>query len=74
MASYSLPEDYISAFLPRIQSTPSAEVPKVMADLAARAQRITLVVGDRKVVEPGLKALGAGEVRVIDADGKPVLP
>jgi zinc protease len=74
MASYGLPEDYISAFLPRIQSTPSAEVSKVMADLAAKAHRITLVVGDRKVVEPGLKALGAGEVRVIDADGKPVLP
>jgi hypothetical protein len=30
------------------------------------------VVGDRGVVESKVRALGFGEVTVIDADGKPV--
>jgi zinc protease len=74
MASYSLPEDYIATFLPRIRATPAPEVRQVLAELAGKEHRIILVVGDRKVIEPGLKALGVGEVRVVDADGKPLAP
>jgi zinc protease len=74
MASYGLPEDYIATFLPRILATPAVEVRKVLAEVAGKEHRVILVVGDRKVVEAGLKALGAGVVQVIDADGKPVLP
>jgi len=31
-----------------------------------------LVVGDRAVIEPGIRSLGYGEVFVIDSDGNPV--
>jgi zinc protease len=31
-----------------------------------------VVVGDRSVVEKKVRALGFGEIAVIDADGKPV--
>jgi zinc protease len=74
MASYGLPEDYIEAFLPRILATPTTDVRRVLAELASKEQRIILVVGDRKVIEPGLKALGVGEVWEINADGKPLAP
>jgi zinc protease len=33
---------------------------------------IWVVVGDREKIEAGLRALNLGEVRVIDADGRPL--
>ena len=33
---------------------------------------VWVVVGDRKKIEPGLRELGLGEPRAIDADGNPV--
>ncbi|WP_167537939.1 hypothetical protein [Sphingobium chlorophenolicum] len=35
---------------------------------------IWVVVGDRSQIEAKVRATGLGEVRVIDADGKAVLP
>jgi hypothetical protein len=32
------------------------------------------VVGDRAVIEPGIRALGLGELRVLKADGSGSLP
>ena len=32
---------------------------------------VWLVIGDRKKIERGVRALGLGEVSVIDADGRP---
>jgi zinc protease len=31
-----------------------------------------VVVGDRARIEPGLRQLGLGDIRLIDADGKPL--
>jgi hypothetical protein len=31
-----------------------------------------VIIGDRAKIEAGLKELGLGEVRLIDAEGKPV--
>jgi len=33
---------------------------------------IWVVVGDRAKIEPGLRELKLGEIRLIDTDGKPV--
>ncbi|MEK6289598.1 MAG: pitrilysin family protein [Acidobacteriota bacterium] len=33
---------------------------------------VWVIVGDRAKIEAGIRALGLGEIRVIDADGKPV--
>ncbi len=67
---FGLPDDDLSGYLARVRAVPADEVRKVLADLAKKDHRTILVVGDRKAVEPGLKALGY-EVRVIDTEGKP---
>jgi zinc protease len=33
---------------------------------------IWVVVGDLAKIEPGIKELGLGEIRLLDADGKPL--
>ena len=41
-----------------------------MNEVVAPGDRTILVVGDRKLIEPKLKALGFKEIRLVDPDGK----
>jgi len=72
VAVFGLPPDYLANYLARVRDVPADEVRRVFVDLGSKGERTILVVGDRKAVEPGLKALGVGEVRPIDPDGKPL--
>ncbi len=71
MAQFGLPPDYLDTFLARLQETKPETIGKAMAEVAGPKERVVLVVGDRKAIEPKLKALGFKEVRVITPDGKP---
>ncbi len=71
MAEFGLPPDYLDTFLTRLQSVKPGEVGQSMAQVLAPKDRVVLVVGDRKVIEPKLKSLGFREVRVVTPDGKP---
>ncbi len=72
MAEYQLPPDYLDTFLERLQSTKAAEIGKMMASVVAKDERVTLVVGDRKVIEPKLRAMGYTQIQPITYDGKMV--
>ena len=72
MAEFGLPLDYLDTYLNRLQETRPEAIGKTMADVVAPAERVVLVVGDRKAVEPALKKLGYATVRVINYDGEPV--
>jgi predicted Zn-dependent peptidase len=71
LVMYNLPDGYFDAY--------PGEVSAVTRDSATAAVRkavkpnelVWVIVGDRGVVEPKLKALGL-DIKVIDADGKPV--
>jgi zinc protease len=69
---YKLPEDYYNSFTGRVL----AMTPESANALAARTitpnHMVWLVVGDLSKVEAGVRALNLGEVRKIDADGKPL--
>ena len=58
--------------LARVRDVPADRVRTGFAEVASDEGRVVLVVGDRRAIEPGLKALGIGEVRVIDPDAKPL--
>jgi zinc protease len=70
MAEYQLPPDYLDTFLDRLVSTKAAEIGKTMAEVVAKSERVTLVVGDRKVVEPKLRAMGYDQIQTITYDGE----
>ena len=70
---FRLPEDYWSVFADRVNSLNVAEVLQA-AETHIRPNDITwVVVGDREKIEPGLRELGFDEIRLIDADGAPII-
>lgn len=69
---HGLGDDYYAQYPRRIASISLDEV-NVEAKRLLRTRPLTwVVVGDRARVELGLRSIGLGEVRVIDADGRPV--
>ena len=72
MAVFHLPADYLDTYLSNLQKVTLEDIAKAMDAVVDRKERAILVVGDRKSVEPTLKALGFKEIRVITPDGKSV--
>ncbi|HEX2094360.1 MAG TPA: insulinase family protein [Longimicrobiaceae bacterium] len=65
MARLGLPGDYPSEYLQRVRSLSPADV-NVAARALLRPDAVAwVIVGDRARIEPGLRALGIGEVRVV---------
>jgi predicted Zn-dependent peptidase len=64
---YDLPADYYSTYAERIRAVTAADVTRV-ADKYIQPDRFAVViVGDRKVIEPGIKALNLGPMTVVEA-------
>jgi zinc protease len=65
---YGFPDDYYTTYPAKVRAT-------TLADVAAAAKTIRpdllvwVIAGDRAKIEPGLRELGLGEIRTIDADG-----
>jgi zinc protease len=72
IAVFDLPADYLATYLAHVRGVPADLVRTSFAEVARDEGRVVLVVGDRRAIEPRLKALGLGEVRVVDPDGKPL--
>ncbi len=70
MAAFHLPPDYLDTFLARLQATKPEVIGKAMADVVAKRDRVTVIVGDRKVVEPKLRALGYSQIQPVTYDGQ----
>ncbi len=72
IVQYGLPEDYYNTFTEKALSL----TPQAANALAARSftpnRLVWVVVGDLSKIESDIRALNVGEVRKIDADGKPV--
>ena len=72
IVEYGLPDDYWDRYAGAMRAV-SAEQVTAAARQAIRPDGLTwVVVGDRAKVEAGIRELGFGEIRLIDADGKPV--
>lgn len=68
---YGLPDSYFNDYISKINSVTLADVNRVANKYLTPDRMAIVVVGDRKVIEPGLKQLGY-EIQFIDADGNPV--
>jgi zinc protease len=64
---YALPPDVFTAFVPRALAVTPPEVARA-GRLADPANAVVVVVGDRKTIEPRLRALRLGEVVVRTVD------
>jgi zinc protease len=65
---YGLPEDYFDTYVARIEAVTAADVQRVARTWIDPAATVVVIVGDRKKIEPEVRALrlGAVEVRSID--------
>jgi zinc protease len=65
---FGFPDDYYATFADRVRKTTLADVAEASAVLQPD-KLVWVIAGDRAKIEPGLKELGLGEIKAVDADG-----
>ena len=71
MVRFGLPEDHWNRFAGKVRGLELSDVSTQADRVLQPGKMIWVVVGDRSVIEDGLRELDLGEIRFIDADGKP---
>lgn len=74
IALYDLPLDFYNSYSQRVESVTQDEVQRVARTYIDPAKSAVVIVGDRKLIEPGLRGLGMGEVLIRDISGSPIVP
>jgi zinc protease len=69
---HGLPLDYYNTYVQRIEDVTVADVQRVAQRYVDPTKFAVVVVGDRKAIEAGLRALNLGEISVRDMAGLPV--
>lgn len=71
---YNLPLDYYNSYVANVESITQADVQRVARQYINPASLAIVVVGDRKSIEAGLKAVNAGPITIRDFFGQPISP
>lgn len=65
MIVHNLPDNYFERYIANVQAVSRADVQKAAAAYIQPDRFLVVVVGDRKVIEPGIRALDLGPVRML---------
>jgi zinc protease len=68
---YGLDDRYYDTYANKIRALKIADMVPAAKVAIQPDKFVWVVVGDRAKIEAGIRELGLGEIRVIDADGKP---
>ena len=68
MLIFRLPEDYFATYIPNIEGVTSADIQRVAQKYIQPSRFAVVVVGDRKVIEPGIRALNLGTIKPLGID------
>jgi zinc protease len=71
LVTYGLADDYFDTYSAKAGAVGAADIVRAAKAAVHPDSIVWVVVGDRQKIEPGLKALGLGEIRLLDADDKP---
>jgi predicted Zn-dependent peptidase len=66
--TYRLPDDYFSRYVANINAVTSSDVQRVARTFIQPDKLAVVVVGDRKVIEPGIRALNLGPINILSID------
>lgn len=58
MVAYGLPETYLNDFMSNVDNVTRADVNRIANKYLGVDQMAIVVVGDRKIIEPGFRQLG----------------
>jgi len=65
---YKLPDDYFSTYVQNIQAVTAVDVEKMAQKYIQPGRFAVVVVGDRQAIEPGIRALNLGPIKVLSID------
>lgn len=68
---YGLPDSYFNDYISKVNAVTLADVNRVANKYLTPDRMAIVIVGDRKVIEPGLKQLNY-PIYILDAEGNPV--
>jgi zinc protease len=71
LVTYGLPDSYFNDYISKVKAVTIEDVDRVAKKYLDPSKMAIVVVGDRKVIEPGLKELGYS-ITILDTEGKPV--
>jgi zinc protease len=65
---YQLPDEHFERYIPNVQAVTAEAIQRVAKTYIQPSRLAVVVVGDRKTIEPGIRALNLGPVRVMSVD------
>jgi len=71
LVTYNLPDSYFNDYISKVNAVTLDDVNRVANKYLDPSKMAIVIVGDRKVVEPGLKELGY-PITFLDVEGKPL--
>ena len=74
IALYGLPLDYYNNYIASIENITQADVQRVARQYINPGSLAIVIVGDRKSIEAGIKAVNTGPIQVRDFFGQPITP
>jgi zinc protease len=72
LMDFHFPDDYDATFVKKVQALKTSDVNDAAKSLIEPQHTIWVIVGDRAKIEQGIRDLKIGEIKVVDADGKPM--
>jgi len=72
LVTYGLDDHYYETYAQRVRALTIPDATTAAQEAIRPDHLVWVVVGDRAKIEPGIRELNFGEVRFLDADGKPL--
>jgi zinc protease len=72
MVTYGLPEDFYDSYAAGVTATTPEAAAAAARSVVGAGPTTWVIVGDRAQIEPKVRALGFGDVQVVDLNGQPV--
>jgi zinc protease len=69
MVRFGLPDDYWNTYPDRVRALSDEQISDAAGDVVMPERMTWVVVGDRAKIEEEIRALGYGEIILMDADG-----
>lgn len=65
---YKLPDDYFSRYVPNVNAVTPTDAQRVAQTYIQPDRMAIVIVGDRKTIEPGIRALNLGPINILTID------
>jgi zinc protease len=72
LVEYGLPDDYYDTYAGRVRALQVSDTEAIAKRVVRPDNLVWVVVGDRAKIEAGIRELHLGELKFLDADGKPM--